>query len=144
MNEIPLLFKKLSSIATPDGITDDEFELLELFVVRLCSKTCNTNEVNEARRILFSKNNKVIKNIPPTKEALRPQVLGSAFQSSFCKDFDGEDACQWVLAKSRKRNVPLWTHLPQASILCRELVKCGCKKGYTGRCKFLTSDLKCT
>ena len=40
--------------------------------------------------------------------------------------------------------IPLWTDLPQASNVYRELVKCGCKKGCTGRCRFLTSDLKCT
>ena len=35
MNEITSLFKKLSAIATPDEINDDEFELAEFFVVRL-------------------------------------------------------------------------------------------------------------
>ena len=37
--------------------------------------------------------------------------------------------------------IPLWTDLLQASNVCIELVKCGCKKG---RCKCSTSDLKCT
>ena len=40
--------------------------------------------------------------------------------------------------------IPLWTDLLQASNVCIELVKCGCKKGCTGRCKCSTSDLKCT
>lgn len=38
MNEITPLFKKLFSIAIPDEISDDEYELLELFVVRLFKK----------------------------------------------------------------------------------------------------------
>ena len=43
MDETTLVFKKLSSIATPDGV----FKLLELFVVRLYSNICNTKELND-------------------------------------------------------------------------------------------------
>ena len=82
MDEITPLFQKLFSIATPDEISDDEFELLEFFVVRLYSKTCNTKEVIKARRILFSRDNNVIENIPPTKGAPRQHVLRSVLQSS--------------------------------------------------------------
>ena len=71
IDETTSLFKKLSSIATPDEISNNEFELLEFFVVRLYSKTCNTKELNEARRILFSRDKKVIENIPLTKGALK-------------------------------------------------------------------------
>ena len=49
MDEITPLFKKLFSVATLNEINDDEFKLLEFYVVRLYSKTCNTKEVNEAR-----------------------------------------------------------------------------------------------
>ena len=38
MDEITSLFKKLFSIATPDKISDDEFELLKSLVVRLFQK----------------------------------------------------------------------------------------------------------
>ena len=99
MDEITPLFKKLSSIATPDEISDDEFELLGFFVVRLYSKIFYTKEVNKARQILFSRDNKVVENIPPTKGVLRQHVLRSVLQSSkwqqsLCKDFDGRDAGQ--------------------------------------------------
>ena len=53
MDEITPLFKKLSFVAALDEISDNEFELLEFFVVRLYSKTCNTKQVNEARRVCF-------------------------------------------------------------------------------------------
>ena len=72
MNQIAPLFKKLSYIATPDEISDDEFKLLELFVMRLYSKNCNTE--------------KAIENIPPTKGAPRQHVLRSVLQS-LCKAF---------------------------------------------------------
>ena len=97
---LPHYLKNCLSIATPDEISDDEFELIEFFVMRLYSKTCNTKEVNETRGILFSWYNKVIENIRPTKGALRQHVLRSVLQSSkwqqfLHKDFDGRDAYQW-------------------------------------------------
>ena len=101
MDEISPLYIKLSSATTLNKISDDEFELLEFFLVRLYSKTCNIKEVNEARQILFSWDNKVIENTPPTKGAPMQHVLRSVFQSSkwqqsLCKDFDSWHACQWV------------------------------------------------
>ena len=46
------------------------------------------------------------------------------------------------LAKVENEIIPLSTDLSQALNVCRELIKLGCKKGCTGRCKCLTSDLK--
>ena len=39
---------------------------------------------------------------------------------------------------------PRWTTLPEASKICQEFVKCGCKKRCSGRCKCKTAHLKCT
>ena len=49
-----------------------------------------------------------------------------------------------VWQKVENEMVWLWIDFPQAQNVCRELVKWGCKKGYTGRCKCLTSGLKYT
>ena len=48
------------------------------------------------------------------------------------------------LAKNKKRNDTVMDWLAVALSVCGELVKRGCKKGCTWRCKCLTSDLKCT
>ena len=105
----------MPSIATLDRISDNEFELLEFFVVRLYSKTYNTKQLNEARWVLFSRDNNVIENIPPTKGELRQHVLISVLQSSkwrqsLCKDFDGWDACQWGWQKVENEMIPLRTY----------------------------------
>ena len=102
----------MSSVAIPYKISNDEFELLEFFVVILYSKTCNTKEANEARRIMISRDNKVIENIPPTKGALRQNALRSLlhyskWRQALCKDFDGGDACQWDLQKVESEMIPL-------------------------------------
>lgn len=39
---------------------------------------------------------------------------------------------------------PLWTTLPQATDACRELLRCGCRKGCGGHCKCRKAALKCT
>ena len=75
MDEITSLFKKLPSTATPDEISDNEFEVLEFFWVRLYSKICNTKQVCEAKRFLFFMDNKKIESIPPIKGTLRQHVF---------------------------------------------------------------------
>ena len=37
-----------------------------------------------------------------------------------------------------------WTTLPEATQACRELIRCGCKKGCRGRCKCQKAALECT
>ena len=37
--------------------------------------------------------------------------------------------------------ISFWTGLLQASNVCRELIKYGCKKAFSERCKYLTPDL---
>ena len=41
---------------------------------------------------------------------------------------------------------PLWTKMPEASKVIRQLVKCKCNpaKGCTGRCTCIKADLPCT
>ena len=100
MDEITPLFKTLPIYCNTRWNQWWWIELIEFFVMRLYSKTCNTKEVNETRGILFSWYNKVIENIRPTKGALRQHVLWSVLQSSkwqqfLHKDFDGRDAYQW-------------------------------------------------
>ena len=81
-DEMTPLFTKLSIITLPDEIEQDDFNLIQAFVVSLYSKTCNTRNANEARKILFSRDNRTIGNIPPTREALLQHVLRSVLQSS--------------------------------------------------------------
>ena len=79
---------------------------------KITFKSLQYKEVNEAEWSLFSRDNKVIKNIPHTKEALKQNALRSIIQSlkwqqSLCKDFDGRDACQWGWEKEESKTIPL-------------------------------------
>ena len=48
----------------------------------------------------------------------------------------------WVLKEGRYQ--PLWMTQREASNECRELIKCGCKKRCTGRCRCKKADLPCS
>ena len=39
---------------------------------------------------------------------------------------------------------PIWTTLPEAAKICNELIRCGCTKRCTGRCRCKKSALPCT
>ena len=48
----------------------------------------------------------------------------------------------WVKGESRQWQ-PVWTTIPKVSAVCRELIKCACKKRCL-RCKCAREQLKCT
>ena len=81
-SELTSTFAKLSSSnSSPSQISESDFQELEQFVVCLCSSTVNTCEVNLARRILFAKGGRTVKNIPPILDALKQHIKPSAFQA---------------------------------------------------------------
>ena len=79
--ELTPIFDKLSSIANPEEILTDDYKTLERFIVTLYSSTINTEEVDVARRILFTTRSRSVENIPPTSEALKQHVKRSALQA---------------------------------------------------------------
>ena len=106
MYEITLLFKKLSSISRPDEISDDEFELQYLS----CGKIIFKNLKHDREHPTYQRSTKA--TCP-----LRSVLQSSKWPQSFCKDFNGRDACQWVWQNVENEMIPLWTDLPQTSNL---------------------------
>ena len=147
--EITPLFCKLSQINSADDITEDEYRLIEKFVVVLYSRTCNAETVNAARRKLFAHENRTIENIPPTKAALYQHILRSVIQASkwyTCleKSQDYKDPCEWGWKLNGGTFYPLRTELPAASQAYRELVKCACKNSCTAHCSCYKAELLCS
>ena len=142
------LFVKLGKVSEIENITEEDFKLLEIFVVLYWS-TCNTVDVNTARRLLFTQGGRSIENIPPTLSALKQHVLRSSLQAyKWIKCLDRNrnelDPRAWGWIKATDGYIPLWSELPEASAACRELVQCGCKKSCKKRCKCKTQELPCT
>ena len=47
-----------------------QFEMLERFAVVICRKSSSLTSVNDARRELFTKQNRMLEYIPPTQEGI--------------------------------------------------------------------------
>ena len=74
-----------------------------------------------------------MENIPPTSAALKLHILRSALKAImwhqwYKKDRVMPNITDWGWTKTSNGYVPKWSESPEASIACRELIKCGCKK----------------
>jgi len=147
-DEVTAAFKSLS--CAPQDVTSTTMDLLERFVVLLYDRTSEEECVNEARQKLFTIKGRTIENIPPTQHALMQHTKRAAFQGGHvwgqCQitSPDLPDPGEWGWQKTSGVWEPLWSILPEASRACMELIRCGCIKGCTGRCKCLNHAFKCT
>jgi hypothetical protein len=147
--DVTTTFLKLAE--PPCKLTTTDRAALERFVVLLYDKTSNCLDVNSARRHLFSKKGRQIENVPPTSEALLQHSKRAIYQGGFIwgqadrpvQTLPDPSAWGWQFAAGRWE--PFWTSLPEASRVCRELLKCGCKKACrTKQCGCQKEGLQCT
>lgn len=149
--ELTPCLESLSSSPSVEFV-DASFPVIERFVVLLYDRTSTDQEVNVLRKHLFASKGRSLENIPPTKDALFQHIKRAVYQGSYC----------WNQSLVAKQSLPppenwgwkidseiysiTWTTLPEASQICKELVRCNCKKekGCTGRCKCVKASLKCT
>lgn len=148
--EINGLFQELSN---PGYILDEsKTDAIGKFVVTLYDKELKAESINEARKVIYSRGTRSLENVPPTQGALEQHVKRAAYQAGHvwgqalvCNPVLPSPAEHgWIKCdKTRKWNVN-WTDLGEASISCRQLLKCSCKKKCTGRCTCMKNDLQCT
>lgn len=62
-------------------VSDEETQSLKQFVMLLYDHTSNCSNVNECKHELFTKN-RAIENLPPTLDALKLDINGSAYRAS--------------------------------------------------------------
>ena len=139
----------LSLSTAPADLADKHVAVLERYTILMYDRTSTLVEIDEVRQELFTKKGRTMDTIPPTKAALVQHIRRAVYQGVHCwgrateaapdlpspKDWGWCDAPNWK---------PLWTTLPEASASSRELLRCGCKQGCTGRCTCKKAALKCT
>ncbi len=153
LEEFDLITPALCTLAsTPDpSSVNDQLELLERFVILLYDRTSTEVEVNEARKQLFSQKGRAMDGLPPTQAALVEHTKRAAYQAGHVwaqmfvtvPNIPSPGEWGWLQTTDGGWEVK-WTSLPEASQVCRELVKCGCKKGCRRQCKCVKAALQCT
>jgi hypothetical protein len=139
------------SLSSPIAqITDGTMDLLQRFVILMYDRTSDKTKVNDARKALFSKKGKSLDLIPPTLAALCEHAKRTALQAGHCwgqclvvrPQLPNPEEWGWVMTCDGWQ--PFWTTLPDVTKSCRELVRCGCKKGCQGRCSCFKVNLTCS
>ena len=147
-NDITSIFVSLAN--TPE-LVESSVTSLERFVILLYDRTSSLEDINQARKHLFAQKGRSIENIPLTKAALVQHIKRAVYQAGYC----------WAQATTPSPDLPCpsewgwkrkepcsweanWTSLPEATVACRELLRCGCKKGCKKNCKCSKAALQCT
>ncbi|XP_061710732.1 uncharacterized protein LOC133520368 [Cydia pomonella] len=137
-------------LAAYEGSTSEAFTVIEKFVVILYDRASSFTTVNEARKHLFSKKDRQLENIPPTKAALYQHFLRAVFQAvhawgQMSPNQNLPCPSNWGWRKVSESWQPTWTDLPVAADACLEMIRCRCKKRCGGsRCRCFQRQLKCT
>lgn len=111
------------------------------------SSSCSS--VNECRKYLFTKKDRQLENIPPTKAALYQHFLRAIFQGvhvwgqlSVTQNLPCPSNWGWTRVEDNWQ--PTWTDLPVAADACLEMVRCKCKKQCGPRCNCQKRQLRCS
>jgi len=130
------VFTRLS--APVSSITDDEFSIIEEFVVIMYDRASETNKVDEARLDLFARKQRQHNAFPPSSAALVQHVKRSVLQAghtwgqALSRIQNLPTPSNWGWKKENDVWVPHWTSLAPIAASCQELLKCGCKKNCSG------------
>ena len=145
--EITDTFARLSSGSSQ--FSEEDWLKIQRFVVLLYDRSCPCTDVNSARRYLFTKKGRPIDNCPPTEDALRQHTYRAIYQSSVWRcsrerSIPTLDISNFGWSVKDDSASPVWMTVEEAAKSCQELVKCGCKKSCTNRCKCKRGGFKCT
>ena len=132
------------------SIDSGTFKCLEKFTCILYDKSTEIEEVNALRMDLFPARSP--DHIPPTQAALLEHCKRVVYQASVwakslidTQDLSLPEGYGWTMENSPSW-IPVWSHLPEASKACRQLIKCGCKSTplCSRKCKCKEAGLPCT
>ena len=150
MPDLITVFSRLSH--APSQVSTDDMDQIERYVVLLYQRTSALSHVNEARKHPFAFQNCKIENVPPTLHALEQHVKRAVYQAGYIwgqslvaePQLPSPDVWGWERVNDNSPWTQHWTTRPEAARGCQELLKCGCNKACTNRCKCCKANLRCT
>ena len=150
--DITSILERLSN-APSKSVVDEMLPDIERFIILIFDRTSTCTKVDQCRQNLFTKKGRSIENIPPTCAALYQHIIRSVYQAGYVWNqatrpqqiLPSPTDWGWTQLENGSFQ-PVWSTLPEASSICRELIKCGCseKLGCRGHCKCKRATLKCT
>jgi len=127
---------------------------IERFIVLIYDRASESENVNDARKYLFTQKGRSMDAIPPTQSSLLCHVKRSCLQGghiwgqALSRQISLPHPNDWGWTKDKEESQwkPVWSLLPEAAKACQQLIKCGCdpQKGCKGRCKCRKAQMKCT
>ena len=148
-NSFPEVTEAFINLTQKDIIQENDFQLIECYVVLLYDKTSPLTSVNECHRDFFSKKCPPIESWPPMCNALIQHTKRAMLQSNIWlqsvkltiveRDIDNFG---WIVSSDYEAK-PLRLTIPEASKICKELTRCSCKK-MCKTCKCKKAELVCT
>ena len=123
---------------------------LERMAVICYSKSCSACTLDDARLQLFSTGTKTLDTLPPTSAAFYQHVCRSILQVCYFwkqsllqkQVIPDYGDCGWKYNDTVKQWIPFCTTLQDASEAYQFLKRCGCKKAYTGNCKYFEAYMR--
>ena len=149
MPEIGETFAKLSE-PTHLSLDQEDLSNLEIFVIKMYSKTLESKRLYNARKALIFEKGFNAQQLPPTSAALKQHALRAFYQAGHVwgntlvamQNLPGPCGFGW-----RKRDdgsmTPFWTHLLPAT---KDKISknCGCKNNHcSASCGCKTADMNC-
>ena len=116
-------------------------------------RTSGSEDINNARKIMFAQKGCELDKISPTRDALTQHVCRAILQASFVWHhmtnaiLELPSPSEWGWIKGQDSSAiwsPKWMLLPPVVQTLSELLKCGCTRGCGGHCKCKKAELPCT
>ncbi|CAG9820342.1 unnamed protein product [Phaedon cochleariae] len=132
--------------ALQDGTVVQAMGDLKVFVVSTYTGTASCETVNECRRVLFTKSDRQLESIPPTRDALeqhaeRAFIQSRVWRQSLEREQNFPDPADFGWKKCEEGWEPVWRTIPVASEACEALIECFCQKGCVpAHCKCLKNE----
>ena len=143
------IHKALASLGDTDP-TPEVRSQLERFVCLLYRSKVHTN-VNELRWFLYSNRAAEGESLPPTTSSLDLHIQRAHYIAMVWRKAAESHQCLpspteygWKFDEATSRFTPVLCLNPPAPAAIMNLLKCGCKRGCTGRCTCRRNNIPCT
>ena len=129
---------------------DAKFDALEELFIQIYGRgQVRLIDQPSAENDFVCQRNQNVEMISPSQNALFQHCRRAMFQAIVWTTAHDSamfepDPCLHGWNREHDHLIPEWITIPEAAAMCKELVKCGCKKSCSGVCRCRKHTLTCT